>query len=257
LIRKYRFVSILIIFGLILASQFSFVFSFGGDYSFPIIVYENDVACIINNEFEKRDQQPVVDIWSLNNNITMSQLELRLFGIPILDHSHGYRIIINWNGLINWSYILNRSNINWDYAVSPTSNVTFCYAGGISGNGISNGSYTQLYNSTGNSVFTEFNNDNVIVDSNTIIFPFNQTLITTPSNPVNVLVLTTYNTTKSEISGETTTFLDVIWMDSIPDNYIINLFTLVTLDQRIDAIIFTSTLILLGALQAIYLKKRK
>lgn len=257
MIRKYRFVSILIIFGLILTSQISFVISFGGNCSFPIIVYENDVVCIINNEFEKRDQQPVVDIRSLNNNITMSQIELRLFGVPILDPSHGYRIIINWNGLINWSYLMNWPTVYWDYAFSPTSNVTLCYAGGISGNSISNGSYTQLYNSTGNSVFTEFNNDNVIVDNDTIIFPFNQTLITTPLNPVTVLVFTTYNTTKSEISGDTTTFLDVIWMDSIPNGYIINLFTLITLDQRIDAIIFTSALVFLGAFQVVYLKKRE
>ncbi len=247
----------LTIFGLILTSQIFFVISYGGNNSFPIIVYENDVACIINNEFEEYGQQPVVDIWSLNNNISTSQIELRLFGVPMLDSTHGYRIIINWNGYINWSYIYHWPYPNWDKAVSPTSNVTLCFAGGISGNGISNGSYTQLYNSIGNSVFSEFNNDNVFVDNNTIIFPFNQTLITTPLNPVDVLVFTTYSTTIPEISGETTTFLDVVWMDSIPDNYIINLFSLQTLFVRIDAIIFASTLILLGAFQIINLRRRK
>ncbi len=253
--RKFRLLpAIAIIIGLVILPQITSIIAI----PLPKTEYEGDVACVVDNEFEKFGKQPAIDIMSLNNKVSSSQIELYLNGTPILDHSHGYRIIINWNGLINWGWISNWTHINWDLTIPPSSNITLCFAGGISGFGVTNGSYNRICNSSGIPIFTERNNNSVSIVGNSIIFPFNQTLITTPKNPVDILVLTTYNTTRLEIDeNNITTLLAITWMDSMKDNFIINLFTLMTLDNKIDFAVFMTMLVFLGVSQVIYLKKKK
>ncbi len=239
-------------------SQISPLISYWQDYSFPISDCREDLAYIINDEYQKRDKQPSIDIMSLNNNITSSQIELNLYGTPRLDPFHGYRILINWNGVLNWSHIWFMEHQDWNLAVPSTSNITLCFAGGLSGFGISNGSYTRLCNSSGTPIFTESKDNTVSLVGNSIVFPFNQTLITTSSKPVDVLVVTTYNITTSEISGNTTLFLNETWLDSNDGNsYVANLYKVASPLAKIDLIVFIGILGLIGAIQAIYLKRRK
>lgn len=244
-----------------MTSQILSVISSGRDYSFPFYDYsEGDVAYIVNDVYQihsQNNEQPSVDIMSLNNNITSSQIELNLYGTPILDPSHGYRILINWNGVLNWSHIWHMEHQNWNLAVPSTANITLCFAGGISGFGISNGSYTRLCNSSGVPIFTELKNNTVSQVGNSIVFPYNQTLITTPSKPIDVLVITTYNSTKSDTSGTTTSVSNITWMDSTENSYIINFYKLATPHVKINLLVFIGMLGLIGASQVIYLKRRK
>ncbi len=253
--RKYRLLSVIaIIIGLVILPQITSIIA----PHLPKTECEGDVACIVDNEFEKMGKQPSIDIMSFNNKVSSSQIELYLNGTPILDHSHGYRIIINWNGHLNRGWIGNWTHIYWDFVIPPSSNITLCFAGGISGFGVTNGSYNRICNSSGIPIFTEMNNDSVSIVGNSIIFPFNQTLITTSKNPYDILVLTTYNTTRLEINEDnTTTLLAITWMDSMKDHFIINLFTLVTLDNKINFAVFMTTLVFIGVSQVIYLKRRR
>ncbi len=257
--KEYRLLQILIIIALLLTSQILSVISYGHDFTFPFYDYsEGDVAYIINDEYQGiNNTQPSIDIKSLNNNITSSQIELNLYGIPILDPSHGYRILINWNGVLNLNYIYILEIQNWNLAVPSTANITLCFAGGLSGFGISNGSYTRLCNSSGTPILTESRNNTVSLVGNSLVFPFNQTLITTPSKPVDVLVVTTYNSTTSEISGTSTSVINKTWIDSTEDKYILDLYNMVTAQIKINLVIFIGIIGIIVTSQVIYLKRRK
>ncbi len=261
--RKNRLLLLIIVFtGLLTSSQVTF----GG--AFLETANAAHVACIVNNEFEGYTNHSAIALKVFSNNVTSSQIKLSFYGTPILNRSYGYRIVIAWSETINFSSICNWPNyFYWEKTVYPKSNFTQCYAGGVSGFGVVNGSYSEFYNRSGSLIFSEANNNSVILDGNSLIFPVNQTLVgTTPLNgstPLNpdqqFLAFATYNATRTEtFANGTTSISNVTLMSDLPAFRIGNvLFHLFTLDNRINIVVFIGIIGLVGASQVIFVKRRK
>ncbi len=254
----------IIIIGLVIGSKANFVRS-------PLITdYQEDVCRVVNNKLDQIQQynQPSIDITNLTTNLVSSQIILRFVEEPVIDPSHGYRVIIDWNRELRLGLMDNVwPNVTWEKIIAPKSNFTVCYAGGVSGFGVVNGSYSEFYNSSGSLLLSELNNNSIISDENAIIFNVNQTFApTTPLNPFNetlsfttynAIVFTNYNTTENSASGTTT--LNVVWMDALPGKIIYeNLFHFVSYASANPGIVvIASTIGLVGVCQAVYLKRRK
>ncbi len=260
--RKYRLLPLIIIItGLITSSQVAC----GG--AFLVTANTTRVICVVNNEFEGWTNHSAIALKVFSNNVTSSEIKLSFYGTPILNQSYGYRIVIAWSGLINLDNLSNwPGNFYWEKSVFPNSNFTQCYAGGVSGFGVVNGSYSEFYNSSGGLIFSEVNNNSVILDGNSLIFPVNQTLVgSTPFNrsiQLNdynyLLAFANFNTTRTEtFANGTTSISNVTLMDELPVFLISNiLFHLLTLDSRIDIVVFISLIGLVGASQVIFIKRR-
>ncbi|MHA1123499.1 MAG: hypothetical protein ACTSPC_11950 [Candidatus Heimdallarchaeota archaeon] len=261
--KSLALISIIII-GLFIGSNVNFV------RSLLIIDYQGDVSRVVNNKFDvtlQDNQQPSIDITNLTTNPASSEIILSFVGEPVIDQFHGYRVIIDWNkrlgiGLINyWPYV------TWEKIIAPKSNFTVCYAGGVNDFGVANGSYSEFYNNSGSLLFSELNNNSIIIDEKSIIFNVNQTFApTTPLNPFNetlsfttynAIIFTNYNTTETHTNG--TTILNVVWMDALPGKVIYEiLFNLVSLASANPGImVVVSTIGLVGVCQVVYLKRRK
>ena len=256
---------IIIVVVLLFSSKF-----FSGEAA-HITDYQEDIARIVNNELDITQQynQSSIDITSLTSNSTSSQVILSFVGEPVIDPNHGYRIIIDWNKQLHTWLIESWFNVTWEKTIAPKSNFTVCYAGGVSGFGVVNGSYSEFYNSSGSLLFSEVNNNSIIVNENSIIFNANQSLIpnarfstfneTQGFTTYNVLIVTTYNTTETYTNTNgTSTISNVIWMDLLPESIIGRLFNLYTLcTSNPGIIIIASTIGFVGACQVMPLMKRK
>ena len=253
----------IIIIGLFIGSKANFV------RSLLITGYQGDVCRVVNNVFDETQyyNQSSIDIISLTTYPASSQIILSFFGEPVIDPSHGYRVIIDWNRELKVWLMERWPDVIWEVIVAPKSNFTVCYAGGVSGFGVVNGSYSKFYNSTGSLLLSELNNNTISLDEKSIIFNVNQTFApTTPLNPFNetlsfttynAIIFTNYNTTETQNNGTTT--LNVVWMDSLPQSIIIeDLFSLATtLNSNLGSMVVGSVIGLVGVCQVVYLKRRK
>ncbi|NPE09683.1 MAG: hypothetical protein GNW80_15465 [Asgard group archaeon] len=254
----------IIIFGLFIGSKVSFV------RSLLITDYQGDLYRVVNNVLVENqlNNQPSIDITNLTTYPASSEIILSVVGEPVIDSSHGYRVIIDWNkplgiGLIGGYW----PNVTWEKIIASKSNFTVCYAGGVNDFGVANGSYSEFYNSSGSLLFSELNNNSIILDEKSIIFTVNQTFApTTPLNAFNetlsfttynAIIFTNYNTTETHTNG--TTILNVVWMDSLPESILYEvLFRIVTLDSANPGImVVVCTIGLVGVCQVVYLKRRK
>lgn len=219
------------------------------------------VACIVNNKFEGYTNYSAIALKEISSNITSSQIKLSFFGIPNLNSSHGYRIVISWNEPFNINGIAHWPDyFNWEQAVYPKSNFTQCYAGGVSGFGVVNGSYSEFYNDQGNLICSEINNNSVIIDGNSLVFIVNQSIIgLTPLNPDNqFLAFSNYNTTRTALcTNMPVSISNITLMDALPAYLIDFMYHLITNEESIDFIIFISIIGLVGASQVLKLRKRK
>ncbi|MGC9780500.1 MAG: hypothetical protein HZR80_14735 [Candidatus Heimdallarchaeota archaeon] len=268
--RKNRLLLLIIVFtGLLTSSQVTF----GG--AFQVTANTSHVAFVVDNKYEGVTNHSAIALKVFSNNVTSSQIKLSFYGTPILNQSYGYRIVIAWSEMNNIirSEMINIISIarwpdyfNWEKSVYPKSNFTQCYAGGVSGFGVVNGSYSEFYNSSGSLIFSEANNNSVILDGNSLIFPVNQTFVnktpingSTPLNPDHqFLAFATYNTTRTETFANGTTIIsNVTLMDALPDYYISYMYHIITHDSRINIVIFIGLIGLVGASQVIYLKRRR
>ena len=254
---KVKLIPILIITYILTSTQITPVNALYSGYHFNNPEYDGDVAQIVNNEFVDYGNQSSIDTKVINNDQNLTEIQLYLYGTPILDNNHGYRILICWNDKFEYEHLIFYwgEHVNFDLAIPSQSNFTVCTAGGIKGLSITNGSYTALYDSTGSLVFSETNNNSVSIKDNSLIFPVDQSQITTADYPFNMLVVTTFNTTSYD--NTTSSFNNVTWMDSIPNEYIIHLFSLVSQDTNVDFIIYLGTIIMIGISRIIYVSKRK
>ncbi len=224
--RKNSLVLIsIIIIGLFIGSKANFV------RSLLITDYQGDVSRVVNNKFDvtlQDNQQPSIDITNLTTYPASLEIILSFVGEPVIDPSHGYRVIIDWNKRLDIWLINPWPNVTWEKIITSKSNFTVCYAGGVNDFGVANGSYSEFYNSSGSLLFSELNNNSIIMDEKSIIFNVNQTFApTTPLNPFNetlsfttynAIIFTNYNTTETQNNGTTT--LNVVWMDAIPGSFI-------------------------------------
>lgn len=208
---------------------------------------------------------------SLETNATSSQIILGLVGEPVIDQFHGYRVIIDWNKPLLMWLIDFWPNVTWENTITPKSNFTICYAGGVSGYDIVNGSYSEFYNKSGSLLYSEVNNNTVVTNNNSIIFTVNQTLVpNTLLNPhnstlgfttFNAIVFTNYNTTITEtITNGSPTISSVIWMDALPDNVFVgNLFIMGSLPNSnvgINSLIIISTFVMTVTSYLLYEKRK-
>lgn len=264
MIRKFRVLLplIIIVTGFITNSQINL------GQAFLDTSWEGSCICIINDEFVSNSTIPPIDLKSFSNNATSSEIKLEFFGTPILNNSsYGYRIVITWSGTINFSSIRHwPDRFNWEKSVYPEQSFTQCYAGGASGFGVVNGSYSEFYDSSGNLIFSETKNNSVLLQNDTLIFPVNQSLVgSTPPNgntPLDsknqFLAFTTFNTTKTEtFANGTTTIMNATWIDSISWYFMVNMFQLITLENRFRIGIFISIFGLIGASQVIFSKRKR
>lgn len=259
-------ISLIIIIGQFFCSEIEFV------NAYHITDYLEDVFRVVNDEFDKsqainQHNQSSIDFISLTTNSTSSQIILSFVGEPVIDPYHGYRVIIDWDKELRYWLIEKWPNVTWEKVITTNLNFTVCYAGGVSGLGIANGSYSEFYNSSGSLLYSEVNNNTVVAANNSIIFSVNQTLIPNaqlntrdPSLGIityNAIIFTNYNTT--ETTANSTTITNVVWMDSLPEAIIVEqLFMLATLDTislRLTAA--ASTIALLGVCKVIFIKRRR
>ena len=260
--NSFALISIIII-GLFIGSKVNFV------RAQVITSYTEDVSRVVNDKYDESQYYsiPSIDITNLTINPASSEIILSFVGEPVIDPAHGYRVIIDWNQEPRLHMIDRWPNVTWEAIVAPNSNFTVCYAGGVSGFGVANGSYSKFYNSTGSLLFSELNNNSIISDEKSIIFTVNQTFApTTPLNThnetlgfttYNTIIYTNYNTTETQTNGTTT--LNVVWMDSFPQWIIVELlFSLGSYASSNPGImVVVSTIGLVGVCQVVYLKRRK
>lgn len=213
----------IIIIGLFIGSKANF------GSSLLITGYQGDVCRVVNNVFDETQyyNQSSIDIISLTTYPASSQIILSFVGEPVIDPSHGYRVIIDWNERLHIWLINSWPNVTWERIIGSKSSFTVCYAGGVSGFGVANGSYSEFYNSSGGLLFSELHNNSIIIEENSIIFSTNQTFVpTSPFNPYNetlgyhicnVVIFANYNTTVTETHTNGTTISNVVWMDALPN----------------------------------------
>ncbi|MDY6898556.1 MAG: hypothetical protein SWZ49_10840, partial [Cyanobacteriota bacterium] len=125
----------------------------------------------MNDEFDKsqainQHNQSSIDFISLTTNSTSSQIILSFVGEPVIDPYHGYRVIIDWDKELRYWLIEKWPNVTWEKVITTNLNFTVCYAGGVSGLGIANGSYSEFYNSSGSLLYSEVNNNTVVAANN-------------------------------------------------------------------------------------------
>lgn len=221
--RKTSFIALIITFGLLVGSNVNFV------RAALITDYQVDIFRVVNNVLDETQEynQSSIDIISLSTNVTASQIILSFVGEPVIDQFHGYRVIIDWNERLHIWLINSWPNVTWERIIGSKSSFTVCYAGGVSGFGVANGSYSEFYDSSGGLLFSELHNNSIIVDDNSIIFSANQTFVpTSPFNPYNetlgyhicnVVIFTNYNTTVTETHTNGSTSSNVVWMDALPN----------------------------------------
>jgi len=223
-------------------------------HNFPFTEFNEEgyVHRVINNEIDPDVYLfPAINIVKLSNNIAESQLELKLYGPTNISSRFEYRILVGWNEGIFHAYLYNWSNIDWNNAIRPQSNFTACIAGGTSWSGISNGSFSAFYDSTETLVFSEQNNNSVIIfENNTLIFPINETYIEHPATYTDVQVFASYNATINTSKSD-------FYVDAMPHDLLINMFTMLT--PFIGYTTFYSILLVLftGINIATYVKKKK
>jgi len=207
---------------LIFTTQNSFVtvqadgrFPFNADG--PGFVYQ-----VINNEYITREYNlPAVDIVSLNRDSVNSLLKLELYGQPNISSSNQYWILLAWDEYGQLYDVGNWSDPSWEKYVPNNINLTVCVAGGASWFGITNGSYSVLYNSKGTMVFSEvWNNSVSIVNNNILTFPFTAApLLENPNFVNNELVYTMFNATVNATKS-------VYYLDSMPTDFLDHVFGL-------------------------------
>ncbi len=224
-------------------------------FNFPFDEFNEEgyVHRVINNEIDPDVYLfPAINIVKLSNNIAESQLELKLNGLGNLSSRFEYRILVGWNEGIFHAYLYNWSNIDWNNAIRSQSNFTACIAGGTSWSGISNGSFSAFYDSTETLVFSEQNNNSVIIfENNTLIFPIDETYIEDPATYTDVQVFASYNAT---INTTTSDF----YVDAMPHDLLLNMFTMLTPDAVGYSTFYSFLLILFSGLSiATYVKKKK
>lgn len=220
--KSLAFTSILI-FGLFIGFKVNFVGA-------PLITdYQVDIYRVVNNVVDETQlyNQSSIDITNLTTDPASSQIILSFFGEPVIDQFHGYRVIIDWNKELHIWLINSWPNVTWERIIAPKSSFTVCYAGGVSGLGVVNGSYSEFYSSSGGLLFSELHNNSIIVEGNSIIFSANQTFVpTSPFNPYNetlgyhicnVVIFANYNTTLTETHTYGSTTSNVVWMDALPN----------------------------------------
>ena len=127
----------IIIFGLLFCSKTDFI------RAYHITDYQVDVFRVVNNEFDKsqainQHNQSSIDFVGLTTNSTSSQIILSFVGEPVIDPFHGYRIIIDWYKELPKWLLEYWPNVTWEQLITPKSNFTVCYAGGVSGFDITN-----------------------------------------------------------------------------------------------------------------------
>ncbi|MHA1156799.1 MAG: hypothetical protein ACTSQK_11895 [Candidatus Heimdallarchaeota archaeon] len=220
--KSLALISIIII-GLFVGSKANFV------RAQVLADYQEDVRRVVNNVIDGTQfyNQSSIDLANLTTNPASSQIILSFVGEPVIDSYHGYRVIIDWNKELKTWLIGKWPNVTWEAVVAPKSDFTVCYAGGVSGFGVVNGSYSEFYNSSGSLLLSELNNNSIILDEKSIIFNVNQTFA--PTIPFithsvvlsyktdNAIIFTNYNTTETRTDDK---IVNVVWMDALPERII-------------------------------------
>jgi len=264
--KKSLALTSIIIFGLFIGFKVSFV------NSAIITDYQSDIFRVVNNVLDETQEynQSSIDIVSLSTNVTSSQLILSFVGVPVIDQFHGYRVIIDWNKQLHIWLINAWPNVTWERIIGPKSSFTVCYAGGVSGFGVANGSYSEFYDSSGGLLFAELHNNSIALDGNSIIFTVNQTYVpTSPFNPYNetlgfhinnIVIFTNYNTTLTESYTNGNSISNVVWMDALPQKilseYLFHLGGLNPWDAGTSSIFIISSFVIAVTIYLIYERRR-
>ncbi|NHJ85983.1 MAG: hypothetical protein FK734_11010, partial [Asgard group archaeon] len=135
---------------------------------------------------------PAINIDTLSFNEEESQLEVSFTGIPNINSTYEYRLMIAWDEYIGLGCTGDWRDPNWDLELYTTMNVTLCVAGGASWFGVQNGSYNSFVNGNNESILFEAANSSVFVEEHSLCFPVNTTYFTHVSSPAEFFVYTKF-----------------------------------------------------------------